>query len=200
MTVIPFTAPIVKPRHLPAAELRQQYRQNSRIEVLVGGGMMHHTDGSMAPDLLHIEFHGEIAKIPSLKNWPIVTKSGGHIMNPETTARLMVMTELWEKATAGKRLCYMKDELFCIVILGKRGRVFDEDNGFAAVKDWLEPRVKAKRDRRWGIGLVDNDCQVSGLALHSWKTGVEVMHTTIIIQPLGLVREPLLTFLARAQI
>lgn len=182
-----------KPRHPPASELRRKYREDSNITVTFGDSGIFHLDGSYAPDFLEIEFSGPIARIPSLKNWKM---PGCNFANPDVTARLMVMTDLWMAATASKKINYGKEELYCLVILAKRSRTFDEDNGFASVKDWLEPMVKAKHNRRWGIGIVDNDYHVAGQAIHSYKLGAESKTTRIIIRPFELVRKHVLTFAA----
>lgn len=193
MTVLPFQ----KPKHPTASELRRKYRQDSRIEITLGDSAEVCTDGSIAPDFLQITFYGPVALIPSMKNWKI---PGTNFANPEVTARLLVMTDLFMAAMNQRRIYYGKTRLWCDVCLGKRPGTFDEDNGFAAVKDWLEPMIKAKRNRRWGIGISENDRYITGLAYHSRVTGVETAETTITIRPLDLVREPLLTFLARAHI
>ncbi len=150
------------------------------------------------PESVHIEFHGELARIPSLKNSKI---PGKNFLNPDVEARLIAMTELfnaqiYEQGSAEYfKLKFGTNKVSALVICGKRSNSFDPDNCLSSVKDWLEPRLMRGKTRSFGVGLVDNDRFITGYSLHSWQTGLEHSHSTIILRPWESVRRDAISFI-----
>lgn len=69
------------------------------------------------------------------------------------------------------------DSVFMLVICGKRSGRFDKDNVASTVQDWLEPRTKQigkrkKRDRGWGVGVVNNDRQITCLTFNEHQLNI----------------------------
>lgn len=136
-----------------------------RIEEISRGSecfVMVHTDGDGKLKTLHIEFHGPIADIPSIKN---NRQFGG--IDPKVLARLAAMDRLFCDRIEEMKIPFPKFDgrVFGIVCHSIRNRSFDEDNATTTIKDWLEPKSKivgrkSKTKRGWGIGVVDNDSQV----------------------------------------
>lgn len=148
----------------------------SHSEVFVSVDM---TGGTL--NRVHIEFHGECSRIPSLKNSKI---PGKNFLNPETLNRLRAMDALYLRASAPwdrKRLCFGDRQVVGLLIMGKRKVRFDLDNCAAAVKDWLEPPTT--RGRGWGVGLIDNDAALTIFPVHSNHLGKTTAHTTLVLQP-----------------
>jgi hypothetical protein len=154
---------------------------------------------------LILEIRGDLAAIPSLKNSKI---PGTNFINPLTLARLKALgslfTAAWfeEFATADHKLAlpatFGKEELFAILICGKRPRRFDTDNAFAAIRDWCEPPAKLNRKhaRGWGVGIVADDSQISGLAINETDLGCSTGRTIFILARLADVRPSLAAFVA----
>jgi hypothetical protein len=154
---------------------------------------------------LILEIRGDLAEIPSLKNSKI---PGTNFINPLTVARLKALgslfTAAWfdEFATADRKLAlpatFGKEELFAVLICGKRGRRFDTDNAFAAIRDWCEPPAKLNRKhtRGWGVGIVADDSQISGLAINETDLGYSTGRTIFILARLADARPGLAAFVA----
>ena len=136
-------------------DLVSDVMRQSRCSLKVFGPMQ-------APDRVEIEFHGPCARIPAHKNQRI---HGTNIIRPEAKAVLVAMTKLIRQAVPPNyTLQFPKaEQVLCFVHCGNRdGRSFDVDNVITTVKDWLEPSFIRKRERGWGIGLVENDRYVKG--------------------------------------
>jgi hypothetical protein len=141
-------------------------------------------DPSIINSPIRIIFYGALAKIPSLKNSKL---PGYNFHSPSTTAKLRAMTDMYDTAVyerqrviKGYHRGFHDDEIYLQVILGKGART-DEDNAYAAVRDWLEP--KHKNNRAWGIGISDNDKFVTGEARHAERLGLNISYTIITIRP-----------------
>lgn len=132
-----------------------------------------------------IEFRGHLARIPSMKNSKL---PGKNFPSADVMARVEGMTFLYCKECEDLKIRpdFGTEEVFILLLCGDRGRSFDPDNCMTTVKDWLEPSEKQvgkreKRNRGWGIGLIQNDRQASGMALHAKSMGETGAHTTIMI-------------------
>lgn len=136
-----------------------------------------------------IELRGPIANIPSLKNSKL---PGKNFLNLSVLSRLKVMDACFKQTIAemgNPDISFGADEVTCLVVCAKRKVSFDTDNVLATVRDWLEYPVKKVgkgRDRGWGIGLVDNDRQIKGLAVYCKDLGVIMEQSLIIIQRYAL--------------
>ena len=114
---------------------------------------------------IHIRFRGPVAATPCFKN----NREGGIGLPNSVIARLRLMdtlyqewmyTHKWERVKFKQEKCFM---MCRFATRGtKRGGNFDSDNAFSTVKDWLEPPIKNKMNRGWGIGLIENDRQIRG--------------------------------------
>lgn len=135
-----------------------------------------------------INFFGELSKIPSLKNSKI---PGKNFIANRTQGKLKAMTTLFSHRAKGSWPTKLTEDLYVHVVLSKKSRV-DEDNAFAAIRDWLEPPFKNNRD--WGIGLVLDDKQICGGAYHAKRINYNCDHTSITILPLIDVQEALIEF------
>jgi len=182
---------------LTASELRAQYIANSHCLVSVVHGEHH-------PKLLHIEFHGELAKIPSLKNSKL---PGMNFVNPDVTARLKAMDELFNREIheAGyENWSFGIEHIHVTAIFSDRDRAVNEDNLMSAIKDWLEPSTKpvgkSRSNRGWGVGVVQDDYYAHGYPVVGEMLGLHPTHTTIIIRPLSAMREALCNFVAQASL
>lgn len=132
-----------------------------------------------------IRIWGEAALIPSLKNSKM---PGKNFINPEVTAKLIALTGLLAPYSDFIIPYEPRELVWCTVILAQRPTTFDTDNGFAAIKDWLEPTgKKGKRDRKWGIGVVDDDRWVRGVCYHCSDFGIRSNCTVIVLQPFNSV-------------
>lgn len=170
-------------------ELRAYIVENSSCEVSVSGLEL------TRPAVVQIDFYGPAALIPSLKNSRITGKTGRSFPNKKVIAAVRAMDILFA-AACEHPIYYGEIDVFCLLILGNRPATFDADNALTTVKDWLEPRkMKGGRTiRDWGIGLVEDDRYVSGMALHSRKFEPQA-HTTIIIHPYCFVEKEINRFI-----
>ena len=126
---------------------------------------------------VRIEFQGEIARIPSLKNSKI---PGKNFINPDTLHRLKAMDALfWRAYSSEKRLTFGSDQVVGLLVCSKRATRFDLDNCAASVKDWLEPATK--RARGWGVGLIDDDSQLTIFPVHAHQVGKNPSASTLIL-------------------
>ena len=145
-----------------------------------------------------LELMGPIAHIPSLKNSKV---PGANFINPETMARIKVMDYVY-KQTAAKLgitfpLTFGREDVSIVVVCAKRKVAFDTDNCLATVRDWLEPASKMVgkgRARGWGVGLVDNDRQIKGLALYDKDIGLKLDKSIVVVQRFDSTRDRLSEF------
>lgn len=148
-----------------------------------------------------LQICGELSNIPSLKNSKL---PGKNFINGKVLGKLKALSELYERTYAGTpyRLNFDNQQLWIVAILSNATKANDEDNVFAAIKDWLEPRArvlkkkKIIKDRGWGIGAIQNDRQVNGFAIKTAATGVDSDFTRIIIRPFHAARKNVLTHIA----
>lgn len=116
--------------------------------------------------LLGIEFRGELANLPNLKNRKI---PGKVFTNPDVEGKLLAMDQLFCAAAEGKKLSFGSQEVFILLICANRPRSFDVDSCMVTVRDWLEPNTKIVgkkvRSRGWGIGVLNDDKQARGIAI-----------------------------------
>lgn len=176
-------------------QLRAKYVENSRVDVVFSGFVED-------PTQVHIEFHGELARIPSLKNSRHPKFPG---VNPDVQARLDAMTQLYHAETRGGGPSWPPGtKVAGILLCADRSRSFDVDNCATTIKDWLEPHskivgTKNKRARGWGAGVVDDDKHVRILPfLQSDIVGAPREHTTLILKPWRSVRMFTVDYLASA--
>lgn len=145
-----------------------------------------------------LEFSGPIAHIPSLKNSKL---PGRNFINPTTAARLKVMDYTYKQSIekTGLRIpiSFGNDDVALVVVCASRKVSFDTDNCLATIRDWLEPPIKKVgkgKGRGWGVGLVNNDRQVKGLALYDKDLGMKLDKSIIILQRYDKTRDKLIDF------
>lgn len=139
------------------------------------------------PNFIKITLTGPIAKVPSLKNQKI---QNTNVLRPEAKAKLALMTDLFRHACAMKVPRYEKSvELFCYVSFAHRTRSFDEDNAATTIKDWLEPSFIRKKERGWGVGIIENDKAVKIFTAKKQKSDKDSDKTEIFIRPYLVVKE-----------
>ncbi len=158
-----------------------EHMNDSNCEVRVAWKVRPpHVPVTVAPELdtIQILFTGSLARIPSLKNSKI---PGRNFISNTTQGKLKAMTAFYELRTKNK-FQFGKDVMLYLQVLLCKGSRLDEDNGFAAVKDWLEPKTMRNRFRGWGIGLTENDKFITGEARHGWRIGLELPYTIITIR------------------
>ena len=117
---------------------------------------------------LRIDIVGDLANVPSLKNG----KMPGRGINLDALIKLKALDELFKQEAGGPFVRFEDGKVFVLVSCAARSRVFDPVNVLETVQDWLEPASKVvgrskPRARGWGIGVVDNDSQITGLAVHA---------------------------------
>lgn len=140
------------------------------------------------PEIMHIIFSGKLAALPSLKN----SKLPGKNFHCATTAgKLHAMTRLYKHRAGDLKVNFGKKEIYLHVALSKYCKV-DEDNAYASIRDWLEPFNK--RDRGWGIGIIENDAQITGEARACHRIGLDLENTIITIRPLDLIKDEIERF------
>lgn len=134
-----------------------------------------------------IELSGAIAKIPSLKNQKI---PGRNFISNKAQGHLRAMTDLYRFRTSGAQLSFPPEtDVYCQVIIAQGSRV-DEDNGYAAIKDWLEP----PENRNWGIGIITDDKFVTGEARHCRRIDENFDRTLITVRLLSEVKKAVKDF------
>lgn len=141
---------------------------------------------------LQVEFHGELARLPSLKNSKL---PGTNFLNPDTLDRLKAMQTLFERSALvypRQRLKFASERILGLLVCSKRKTRFDLDNCAAAVKDWLEPATK--RGRGWGVGVIEDDSQLTIFPVHADQYGKRVDYSLLILKPWRLVDQSFRTF------
>ena len=145
-------------RKLTKSELVKKYVSESRCFITASPLIV-------KPEKIHIEFHGELSRIPSLKNWKL---PGKNFVNPDVMARIQAMDILYQKAHQELKapVFNFEDEPISVLcICGKRPRTFDPIGCAETVMDWLEPATqlkgRAKKPRGWGIGITKNDKHIT---------------------------------------
>lgn len=134
---------------------------------------------------LQIEFHGELSRIPSLKNSKL---PGKNFINPDTVDRLVAMQALFDRSALvypRKQLRFDSERVLGLLVCSRRRTRFDLDNCAAAVKDWLEPPTK--RGRGWGVGVIEDDSQLTVFPVHADQYGRNINYSMLILKPWQLV-------------
>lgn len=146
----------------------------------------------------YIEFKGECARVPSLKN-----ARRRFSLEYSARCRLVAMSRLFKEQLKelGKETATFNDRnVIALLLCGRRGnRSFDALNVADTVSDWLEPDTKQggnsdKHSRGWGVGLVTNDSGVRILPLLASDIGQDTETTTIIIRDFTSVRKQTIDF------
>jgi hypothetical protein len=177
--------------------------RRERIANLITGSEMFATaywehDGRLA--WVHIELRGKLAAIPSIKN-----QRFNGIPNTTNVDKVKALEFLFRHEMEKQGVAAFGDApVFVSLLIGKKGRRSDPDNALTTVKDWLEPREKPvgrkKHSRGWGVGVVNNDSQITGFACRAADVGLPDECTTIDIIPVERVREKILTLIAGARL
>ena len=192
-----------------AVKIKHEGLSDAFTRVLVESEMVLHwrggalEGGKYFPDYFEIELHGEAAKIPATKNSRIPIRGNRSILNHSTLGHMQALDALYETREPVYRPYFGKRPVFLLVISCKRSASCDLDNVLVSVRDWLEPSSKGKggaKKRGWGIGLVEDDRQITGVCVASSLLGLELDYTRIIIRPMESVRESLINFVAGAQL
>lgn len=129
---------------------------------------------------LRIEFHGELSRIPSLKNSKL---PGRNFINPDVLQRLKAMDGLFQRGAEPYRrkgLAFGDAEVLGVLVCPKRKVRFDLDNCAAAIKDWCEPPTK--RLRGWGVGLVNDDSRLNVVVVRAEHVGLDIKHSLLILR------------------
>lgn len=129
---------------------------------------------------LRVEFHGELARLPSLKNSKL---PGKNFINPDTLDRLQAMQVHFERSARvypSKALHFQKEPLVALLVCSKRKTRFDLDNCAASVKDWLEPNTK--RGRGWGVGVVEDDSQLTVFPIHASQYEKQIEYSLLLVR------------------
>jgi len=126
-----------------------------------------------APWGVAMEFSGKASAIPSMKNSKL---PGKNFANPEFLSRVKAMDKLWndivQRWPEDRKPHFPKElKVHLLIINARRSRSFDPIGCLETVQDWLEPSTKLigrkqkGNQRRWGIGLIDDDSQVVGMSV-----------------------------------
>lgn len=132
---------------------------------------------------LCFEINGLLANIPSLKNAKI---PGHNFINPDVKNKLAAITSCYLKAAKSVEYKFPAGQkVFISAIITNKSRA-DHDNILSSIKDLLEPMVKNKKNRQFGLGVVQNDKLANGFIL-KWKDKGELSEpqgssTLIVIQ------------------
>lgn len=129
---------------------------------------------------VRIEFHGELSRIPSLKNSKL---PGRNFVNPDTLQRLKAMETLYLNATAihkGQRLSFGDANVLGLLVCPKRKVRYDVDNCAASIKDWCEP--SNKRRRGWGVGLINDDSALHLMAVRGDLIGLHYGFSLLVLR------------------
>lgn len=169
-------------------------------------------DWTGAPESVAMKLNGAIAALPSIKNSKQMIGdkdkegNGRLIISNEYRARLKALDFLYKEAVfkatckLNARLTFGKAPVWVTLICGNRKVRFDADNCFGSVQDWLEPNEKGVKNktkkRGWGVGLIDDDSQITGLCIKAKDLGWTTTSSFIFVERLERKREDLLTFLS----
>ncbi len=150
--------------------------------------------GCECPTILRIDLFGDLANLPSLKNNKL---PGTNFLNGKTLTYLKLFTQAFYAQIHNLNYTFKDKPVFMLVSCAPRKRHFDLDNCFASACDLLEPSskmvgMKRARPRGWGIGAVENDNQVTGLAVKAQDFGLNFDRTSIFIKSTMSVRKPLI--------
>lgn len=166
-----------------------------------GMGVSFTRDGKYTAGIT-IALKGPVAAVPSLKN---SKAPGTNYINEKTMSRIVAMDALWNAACRSYTgqdtavVGFGDQPVHLLCIFGKRSRSFDLDNAMATVRDWLEPPWKTVgrgKQRNWGVGLVNNDSQITGYAVHASDIDLETTDTVISLRRLDDVRPLVAQFIA----
>lgn len=147
---------------------------------------------------VEIIFSGKLSAIPSIKNAKEIKYHNGRpylINNKNTMDHLAAMDILFKRKLDSlniSKLTFGESKVFVLLLCAKRSQKFDPINTCETVQDWLEPShktsgSKAGNTRGWGVGVIENDSQVTSLAMHQKDAGGDESSTRIIIVPLNSI-------------
>lgn len=174
-------------------ELVDRYMQNS--EMFLSSSV----NGLGSASFVAIRLRGDAARIPSLKNRKI---PGLNVPNPDTMARIAVLDALYWRS-APPALTFGKERVHLTLISGARKVRYDIDNCFTTIRDWCEPafkRVGKGKHRGWGVGLVANDSQISGIAIEAKDLGSLTADTFVVIRRWNEVARDVLEMIHRDEV
>lgn len=166
-------------RKLTAQELMQDYLANSDMGIKI------ENDWTGNPLKLVIVLRGKLASLPSIKNSKRMTADGHLIINSDYRARLKALDALFFQKIGNRNFAFGKTPVWCSVVCGKRKVRFDSDNCFSSITDWLEPSVKGVKNqakqRGWGVGIINDDAQLTGICLKAEHLGLLTTDTIIVV-------------------
>lgn len=155
--------------------------------------------------IVRIRFTGKISKIPSIKNNKRIIYRDRRpyvVISENAQNHLAAMDILFHRAQQRaniKRLSFKDIEIFMLVACSSKGRSFDPINMCETICDWLEPSSKmngnSKSRRGWGVGIIENDSQVTSLAVHQHLIGGDSSVTEITILPFDATKLHLINFI-----
>lgn len=139
-------------QRLTASQLASKHVTESEMDVSV-----HHT-GDVLRRVI-ITLRGSLAAVPSLKNSKIPRTN---FTNPAVMGKIKAMDQLF-LSSGEKNLSFGAERVHVLIRLASQGHT-DRFNAMETIADWLEPKTKkvGKRERGWGIGLINDDSQVLG--------------------------------------
>jgi hypothetical protein len=166
----------VSKKELRGTGLVAYYANNSRMEVDV-------LPGEPLPASVIITITGECRHLPNMKNNRRIHNGRTYIAK-DAMARIKALDVLWrEKYPNGDGPSFGANDIVVIVACAEKSRRFDPIGCQETVNDWLEPRVKNKKDRGWGVGVVADDCYIASHPRRSWQLCTLPDRTMIVIAP-----------------
>lgn len=111
---------------------------------------------------LCIKLSGKLAELPSIKNNKIVTNNRAIVTGAHSVNKLVAITVLFKDRCDFKG--FGNERVFVMCVNGKRNKIFDVDNTLNSVCDLLQSDVST---RTWGLGLINNDNQITAMSVHS---------------------------------
>lgn len=145
------------------------------------------------PDLVHIQFKGPIANIPALKNQKV---KGTNILRDNAKVIFDLMTRSFQRSVNFNIPQFdKKTKVFCVIFCAARRNSFDEDNVLTSIKDWLEPSYIRKKNRGWGVGVVENDSMINAYAIKKQKNAKDCELTEIYLRKYSDIKNDLDKFL-----
>lgn len=162
---------------LTQSQMIANYLSNSCLQLSV------EEDWTGSPIKLVIVVSGKLASFPAIKNSKHILPNGRVVINSDYQARLKALDKLFFEKSFQKNCSFGTTPVWCSVVCGKRNVRFDADNCFSSMTDWLEPNFKIvnnkKNQRGWGVGVVEDDSQVSGICIKGVSLGLSTSDSII---------------------
>lgn len=171
-----------KPRKQRLYRSTREIVANSEMSVRTEFKQVCGKPGTRELQEVYIKISGRASAIPSIKNSKI---PGLNVLCPDVLSRIRAMDALFrEIVSPDEKISFGSDPVVVILVCGKRGRRFDPHNCLGTIADWLEPPTKkvGKRRRGWGIGLIDDDRNATGIAFPGGAVGYEGEDSFILIR------------------